>query len=102
MVWHSGMPAQDGHQSLAYSVYRVDAQELVQSGTLCLSPLSSLTWIGFSEEGMLATYDSLVPLQLHELMPRITEDRVQDDPFSSASVFVCLQTKSNCSGSSSY
>jgi hypothetical protein len=37
-------------------------QELVQNGTLCLSPLSSLTWIGFSEEGILATYDSLVPL----------------------------------------
>jgi chromosome transmission fidelity protein 4 len=62
VVWHSGMPAQDGHQSLAYSVYRVDVQELVQNGTLCLSPLSSLTWIGFSEEGILATYDSLVPL----------------------------------------
>ncbi|CAL8470187.1 g9729 [Coccomyxa elongata] len=64
LAWHSGMPAQDGSQSLAYSVYRMDVQGLVQAGMLCLSPKTSLAWFGFSEEGMLASYDSTGVMRL--------------------------------------
>ena len=59
-LWHA---CQDGAQSLAYSLYRVDVQGLVQAGMLCLSPKTSLAWFGFSEEGMLASYDSAVRLR---------------------------------------
>lgn len=62
VAWHQGMPAQDGDQSIAYSVYRVDSQLLLHTGALCLSPKSRLAWFGFSEEAMLVTYDSAVSL----------------------------------------
>jgi chromosome transmission fidelity protein 4 len=60
VVWHAGMPAQDGDQNLAYSLVRVGGQALVHSGRMCVSPQSELEWIGFSDEGILATYDSKV------------------------------------------
>lgn len=65
LAWHAGMPTQDGGQSLAYSVYRVDVQGLMQAGTLSVSPKTSLAWFGFSEEGMLASYDTTVRLTRH-------------------------------------
>lgn len=59
-VWHAGMPAAAGDQCLAYSVLGVGAQALAHAGPLALSAGASLQWLGFSEEGLLAAYDSKV------------------------------------------
>ena len=59
-VWHAGMPAADKDQCLHYSVLSMASQALEHSGPLCLSAGASLQWLGFSEEGMLAAYDSKV------------------------------------------
>ena len=59
-VWHAGMPAADRDQCLHCSVLGVGAQAALHSGPLCLSAGASLQWLGFSEEGMLAAYDSKV------------------------------------------
>jgi len=63
VVWHGGMPAADGEQSLRCSVYRVSTQSVVSSGALYLSARSHLSWLGFSETGLLAAYDTQVGMQ---------------------------------------
>ena len=59
-VWHAGMPAAEGDQCLAYCVCDMATQASLHSGPLPLSAGTSLTWLGFSEEGLLAAYDSKV------------------------------------------
>ncbi len=63
VVWHGGLPAADGDQALQYSVYRVSAQSKAHSGALYLSGRSHLSWLGFSETGLLAAHDTQVRLQ---------------------------------------
>ena len=63
VVWHGGMPAADGEQALQYSVYRVSAQSRMHSGALYLSGRSHLSWLGFSETGLLAAHDTQVQTQ---------------------------------------
>ena len=63
VVWHGGLPAADGDQALQYSVYRVSAQSKAHSGALYLSGRSHLSWLGFSETGLLAAHDTQVHMQ---------------------------------------
>ena len=63
VVWHGGLPAADGDQALQYSVYRISAQSKAHSGALYLSGRSHLSWLGFSETGVLAAYDTQVLTQ---------------------------------------
>ena len=62
-VWHGGLPAADGDQALQYSVYRVSAQSKSHGGALYLSGRSHLSWLGFSETGLLAAHDTQVRTQ---------------------------------------
>ncbi|GAB4823682.1 hypothetical protein N2152v2_010728 [Parachlorella kessleri] len=57
-VWHAAAPAPSGEQQLAYAIHDVAAQQELASGPLPLTPGSNLSWLGFSEEGLLASYDS--------------------------------------------
>jgi hypothetical protein len=45
-------------------VYDVSEQRETASGALPLTPGASLAWLGFSEEGLLAAYDSEGELRL--------------------------------------
>lgn len=67
--WHSGMPAQYGEQALAYSSLSVSAQTVLHTGRLCISPQSRLEWFGFSDDGILAAYDSKVWRHLLASLP---------------------------------
>ena len=60
VVWHVAMPAAEGDQALHYSVYSVSAQSELHTGALYLSGSSHLAWLGFSETGLLAAYDTQV------------------------------------------
>ena len=62
VVWHTAMPAAEGDQALHYSVYCVSAQSVLHTGALYLSGGSHLSWLGFSETGLLAAYDTQVRL----------------------------------------
>ncbi|PSC69197.1 WD repeat and HMG-box DNA-binding 1 isoform B [Micractinium conductrix] len=57
-VWHGAAPTPAGDQCLHYSLYDVAEQRQLHAGPLPLSPGSTLSWVGFSEEGLLAAYDS--------------------------------------------
>jgi chromosome transmission fidelity protein 4 len=59
-VWHAGMPTAEGDQCLAYSLACTATHAALHSGALPLSAGASLTWLGFSDEGLLAAYDSKV------------------------------------------
>ena len=63
VVWHGGLPAADGDQALQYSVYRVSAQSKAHGGALYLSGRSHLSWLGFSETGLLAAHDTQVHME---------------------------------------
>jgi chromosome transmission fidelity protein 4 len=57
---HVAPPGAAGDQALAYSVYDVPEQRLLHAGPLPLSPGGAeLAWLGFTEEGALAVYDSV-------------------------------------------
>ncbi len=56
---HAAPPGAAGDQALSYSVYDVPEQRLLHAGPLPLSPGGAeLAWLGFTEEGALAVYDS--------------------------------------------
>ncbi|KAK9832382.1 hypothetical protein WJX74_008412 [Apatococcus lobatus] len=58
VVWHAGMPFASGSQCLHFSL--LDAADQTQLGTegLGLSPGATLAWMGFTDDGVPATYDS--------------------------------------------
>eukprot|EP00899_Mesostigma_viride_P003283 jgi/Mesvir1/12956/Mv05969-RA.1 len=60
VTWHAASPSPEGDQRIEYALYNVDprAQEKLQGGPLPLGPQATLTWLGFSAEGLLATGDS--------------------------------------------
>lgn len=60
VVWHRALPHDDGEQLLSYAIYDVPSRQRVSGGRLPLSPGTCLTWLGFSQAGLLATYDSKV------------------------------------------
>eukprot|EP00898_Chlorokybus_atmophyticus_P008326 jgi/Chlat1/8495/Chrsp80S07934 len=67
-VWHASPPSYDGDQMLEFAVYSVGTegeQAKVAGGALPLSPAATLTWLGFSESGALATSDSKGVLRVH-------------------------------------
>ena len=64
VVWHAGAPTPTGDQALHYALQDVTEQRLLHGGPLPLSPGASLAWLGFSEEGQLAAYDSEGELRL--------------------------------------
>ena len=64
VAWHVAMPAAEGDQALHYSGYSVSAQSELHTGALYLSGSSNLSWLGFSETGLLAAYDTKVGLKL--------------------------------------
>ena len=59
VVYHESMPLLDGTQQLGYMVYDMQSYQLVSKGPLsCISKASSLSWVGFSNDGSLCTMDS--------------------------------------------
>jgi len=64
VAWHSAPPTPSGDQSICFTVYDTAEQRLVSQGSLALSPGATLAWLGFSEDGMLSTYDSEGVLRL--------------------------------------
>ena len=59
LVWHKGL-CQGRDQNLGVAVWDMAEQTQAWTGSLPLSPASTLTWLDFSEAGMLAAYDSQV------------------------------------------
>ena len=55
---HASSLLPSGDQVLGFEVFRVSGKTRCLSGRLPISPGSHLTWLGFSEEGMLSSYDS--------------------------------------------
>ena len=55
---HASSPLPSGDQVLGFEVFRVSRKTRCLFGQLPISPGSHLTWLGFSEEGMLSSYDS--------------------------------------------
>jgi chromosome transmission fidelity protein 4 len=60
VVWHASHPVgpPPGEQRLSYAVYDTDTGAQAASGALPLTPGETLTWLSFSEEGLLAAADS--------------------------------------------
>ncbi|KAI3431740.1 hypothetical protein D9Q98_004782 [Chlorella vulgaris] len=63
-VWHSAAPTASGDQCLQYMLLDVAEQRQLHGGPLPLSRAASLCWLGFTEEGLMATYDSEGELRL--------------------------------------
>lgn len=60
-VWHAAAPLgshKNPEQQLAYSIFDVDSQTAASQGCLPITPGAQLTWLGFSDEGALASGDS--------------------------------------------
>ncbi|KAH9314433.1 hypothetical protein KI387_023060 [Taxus chinensis] len=55
---HASSPLPSGDQVLGFEVFNVSERTCYLSGRLPISPGSHLTWLGFSEEGLLSSYDS--------------------------------------------
>ena len=70
LVWHKGV-CQGRDQNLGVAVWDMAEQTQAWSGSLPLSPGATLTWLGFSEAGMLAAYDSQVGPELGGLYCRL-------------------------------
>lgn len=60
VIWHEAAPIgpAPGDQVLAYAVYNIRHSTQLARGRIALSPQATLTYVGFSEEGMLLTGDS--------------------------------------------
>ncbi|KAK9809234.1 hypothetical protein WJX72_011841 [[Myrmecia] bisecta] len=58
VVWHAASPSPQAEQRLQYAVHDVSEQQQVHAGMLPVSLAATLTWLGFSEAGLLAAYDS--------------------------------------------
>jgi hypothetical protein len=60
VVWHGPPSPLPASQSLMFAVYDANHRTLLQEGPLIISPRSNLTWLAFTEEDLLATFDSQV------------------------------------------
>eukprot|EP00884_Botryococcus_braunii_P012555 jgi/Botrbrau1/212/Bobra.0022s0192.1 len=69
VVWHRGSPTDEGDQQLAFAIYALPSFQQLAGGALPVSPASTLTWLGFSQAGPLASYDSKGVLRIHR--PRL-------------------------------
>lgn len=59
VAYHMGPPS-GTEQCLGFILFDVDNRKMLSKGRLPVSPGSELAWIGFSEDGLPATYDSKV------------------------------------------
>ncbi|CAN6446726.1 unnamed protein product [Victoria cruziana] len=58
IVTHASECLPNGDQVLEFNVLDISKRSLITKGRLPLTPGSYLTWLGFSEEGLLSSYDS--------------------------------------------
>ena len=58
VAWHSAPPTPQSDQCIEIGEYVVGEQRLLRQRPLALSPAATLAWIGYTEEGALAAYDS--------------------------------------------
>jgi chromosome transmission fidelity protein 4 len=58
VAWHAGPPTPLGDQSIMLGEYTVQDQRLLRQRSVSLSPGATVAWMGYTEEGMLAVYDS--------------------------------------------
>jgi chromosome transmission fidelity protein 4 len=60
VAWHASHPVgpPPGEQRLSYAIYDTDSGARAAEGALPLTPGETLTWLSFSEEGLLACADS--------------------------------------------
>ncbi|KAL9243328.1 hypothetical protein vseg_017229 [Gypsophila vaccaria] len=65
VVTHSSQSLPSNDQMIEFKVFNISNGTQPLKGRLPLSPGSSLTWFGFSEEGQLASYDSKGVLRVH-------------------------------------
>ena len=65
-VWHAALPVgpPPGEQRLAFAVYDTDTGAQTAAGALPLTPGEPLSWLGFSEDGLLAAADGAGVLRL--------------------------------------
>lgn len=70
VVTHSSAPLPSNEQMLEFRVFNVSNGTQPVRGRLPLTPGSSLSWLGFSEEGQLSSFDSKVFLgPVHDFIP---------------------------------
>ena len=87
VVWHSAPPALPENQSLMFAVYDANHRLLLHEGALPITNGSTLTWLGFSDEGLLSTFDTQVRrLQALALLSRRDGGAKQRD-ISAATLF---------------
>ena len=60
VVWHGPAPPNPTDQSLRFAIYNANHRSLTAEGCLPISSGSVLTWLAFTEELLLASYDSKV------------------------------------------
>lgn len=60
VVWNGSPSPVPGDYSLRFAIYDVNFRVQLQEGHLPLSPASTLVWLGFTESGLLAAFDSEV------------------------------------------
>jgi Minichromosome loss protein, Mcl1, middle region len=71
VIYHRSQPEPDGTQVLGFSLYdATTSEELVSGPVSCLSPTSTLTWVGFSTEGSLLAMDSMGMLSMLTVIPK--------------------------------
>lgn len=58
VAWHACAPTYDGRQCLHVSTYDINERKRLHDGPLPLTSASTLLWMGYSEEGLLAAYDT--------------------------------------------
>lgn len=73
VVYHAGMPLYD-HQQLKFKIIDINTMKVEHDAEFPISRNSHLTWLGFSEEGMLSAMDdngmiSALNFQNHQWVP---------------------------------
>jgi len=58
VAWHAGPPTPLGDQCIMLGEYTVQDQRLLRQRSVSLCPGATVAWMGYTEEGMLAVYDS--------------------------------------------
>ncbi len=58
VVYHSGAPTAGGDQNLEMKTYSFSSGQILMESRLCLSSSAHLSWVGFTDENAVATYDS--------------------------------------------
>ncbi|KAF3781211.1 WD repeat and HMG-box DNA-binding protein 1 [Nymphaea thermarum] len=65
IVTHASECLPNGDQVLEFNMLDISKRTLITKGRLPLTPGSYLTWLGFSEEGLLSSYDSKGVLRVY-------------------------------------